>query len=46
MFIDLNKDKQSYSFPLNDLHTPIGKVSIETTKGPSQRINRPQDILD
>ena len=46
MFIVLNNDKQSYAIPLIDFHTHIGKVSIETTKGPSQRINRPQDILD
>jgi predicted TIM-barrel fold metal-dependent hydrolase len=35
-----------WALPLIDFHTHIGKVKIETTKGASQRINRPQDILD
>ena len=35
----------SHSIPLIDFHTHIGKVKIATTKGSSQRINQPQDIL-
>lgn len=46
MFTVLNEERQEYTIPLLDFHTHIGKVAIETTKGPSQRVNRPQDILD
>ena len=46
MFIVTDSDQSQWSIPLVDFHTHIGKVKIETTKGSSQRINRPQDILD
>ncbi len=46
MFIVLDADNKLWNIPLVDFHTHIGKVAIETTKGSSQRINRPQDILD
>ncbi|MFW9992336.1 MAG: amidohydrolase family protein, partial [Candidatus Odinarchaeota archaeon] len=32
--------------PLVDFHTHIGRVEIETTKGKSQRINSPREIID
>ncbi|MHA2174266.1 MAG: hypothetical protein ACXABI_05520 [Candidatus Hodarchaeales archaeon] len=34
------------SIPLVDFHTHIGKVTIATTKGKSQRINQPNDIIN
>ncbi len=46
MFTVIDDTNQAVSIPLVDFHTHIGKVAIETTKGASQRINRPQDILD
>lgn len=46
MFIVTDTDQSQWSIPLVDFHTHVGKVKIETTKGASQRINRPQDILD
>lgn len=46
MFTVIDGSNQEVSIPLADFHTHIGKVAIETTKGASQRINRPQDILD
>ena len=46
MFSVLDQEGQVWSIPLIDFHTHIGKVPIETTKGASQRINRPQDTLD
>ncbi|MHA1168451.1 MAG: amidohydrolase family protein [Candidatus Hodarchaeales archaeon] len=39
-------DIKGKSVPLVDFHTHIGKVSIETTKGKSQRVNNPKDIID
>lgn len=46
MLTVLDADNKLWHIPLIDFHTHIGKVAIETTKGASQRINRPQDILD
>ena len=37
---------KSTSLPLCDMHTHIGRVKIVTTKGESQRINQPQDIIN
>lgn len=42
----IDENSTTQNIPLVDFHSHIGKVAIETTKGPSQRINRPQDILD
>jgi len=40
-------ENQTQSFlPLVDAHTHIGRVKIETTKGTSQRVNRPLDIIN
>ena len=41
-----SENSKTWNIPLVDFHTHIGKVNIETTKGASQRINRPQDIID
>lgn len=42
---DVNSGKSSF-LPLFDIHTHIGRVKIQTTKGESQRINQPQDIVN
>lgn len=45
MFIIALEQGKSYYVPLIDFHTHIGKVKIETTKGKSQRVNSPQNII-
>ncbi|UCE13573.1 MAG: hypothetical protein JSV04_15515, partial [Candidatus Heimdallarchaeota archaeon] len=39
-------EEDPFLLPLVDFHTHIGRVKIETTKGASQRVNRPQDIIN
>jgi hypothetical protein len=46
LFTVIDEFGKTWSIPLIDFHTHIGKVPIETTKGSSHRTNRPQDILD
>ena len=46
IIVEKLNDGQPYYIPIVDFHTHIGKVSIETTTGKSQRINKPQDILE
>ncbi|MHA2343682.1 MAG: hypothetical protein ACXADW_17590 [Candidatus Hodarchaeales archaeon] len=46
MLIIVDQNDESHSIPLVDFHTHIGRVKIATTKGSSQRINQPQDILN
>ena len=46
MLVVFNEQKEKFSLPLVDNHTHIGRVKIETTKGTSQRVNRPQDIIN
>lgn len=46
LLVERKDDIQQYYIPIVDFHTHIGKVTIETTTGKSQRINRPQDILE
>ncbi|MHA2224331.1 MAG: amidohydrolase family protein [Candidatus Hodarchaeales archaeon] len=46
MIVVLNDQNKKSYLPLVDFHTHIGRVKIETTKGASQRVNRPQDILN
>ncbi len=46
MIIIFDEEGVSYAIPLVDFHTHIGRVKIATTKGSSQRINQPQDILN
>ncbi|MFX1508196.1 MAG: amidohydrolase family protein [Promethearchaeota archaeon] len=42
----LDDQDSPFQLPLVDFHTHIGRVKIETTKGASQRVNRPQDIIN
>lgn len=42
----LDEHDSPFPLPLVDFHTHIGRVKIETTKGASQRVNRPQDIIN
>ncbi|MFX1515384.1 MAG: amidohydrolase family protein [Promethearchaeota archaeon] len=42
----LDEHDSPFHLPLVDFHTHIGRVKIETTKGASQRVNRPQDIIN
>ncbi len=44
LLIPIN-EVDKYYLPLIDFHTHIGKVKIETTKGKSQRVNTPQQII-
>lgn len=46
MIIVLDEDNKPFFLPLVDFHTHIGRVKIVTTKGASQRVNRPQDIVN
>jgi predicted TIM-barrel fold metal-dependent hydrolase len=46
LLIIVDQNDESHSIPLVDFHTHIGRVKIATTKGSSQRINQPQDILN
>lgn len=46
MIIVLDEHNEPLFLPLVDFHTHIGRVKIETTKGASQRVNRPQDIVN
>lgn len=46
MIIVLDEHNKPLFLPLVDFHTHIGRVKIETTKGASQRVNRPQDIVN
>lgn len=46
MITVLTENQESFFIPLIDFHTHIGRVKIETTKGTSQRVNRPQDIIN
>jgi predicted TIM-barrel fold metal-dependent hydrolase len=46
LLIIVDQNGESHSIPLVDFHTHIGRVKIATTKGSSQRINQPQDILN
>ncbi|MFX1284250.1 MAG: amidohydrolase family protein [Promethearchaeota archaeon] len=46
MIVVLDEQDSPFHLPLVDFHTHIGRVKIETTKGASQRINRPQDIIN
>lgn len=47
MIVTLSEHEEDpFLLPLVDFHTHIGRVKIETTKGPSQRVNRPQDIIN
>ena len=43
---DEQNQNQPFILPLIDFHTHIGRVKIETTKGTSQRVNHPQDIIN
>lgn len=46
MIVVLDEHDSPFHLPLVDFHTHIGRVKIETTKGASQRVNRPQDIIN
>ncbi|MFX0183440.1 MAG: amidohydrolase family protein [Candidatus Hodarchaeota archaeon] len=46
MITVFGENQESCFIPLIDFHTHIGRVKIETTKGTSQRVNRPQDIIN
>ena len=46
MIVVLDDQGSPSYLPLVDFHTHIGRVKIETTKGASQRVNRPQDIIN
>ncbi|MHA2248111.1 MAG: amidohydrolase family protein [Candidatus Hodarchaeales archaeon] len=46
MIVIFGENKEQSFLPLVDMHTHIGRVKIETTKGTSQRTNRPQDIVN
>ncbi|MFX0125897.1 MAG: hypothetical protein ACFFAE_19910, partial [Candidatus Hodarchaeota archaeon] len=46
MIVVLDEHNSPFHLPLVDFHTHIGRVKIETTKGASQRVNRPQDIIN
>ncbi|MFX1546233.1 MAG: amidohydrolase family protein, partial [Promethearchaeota archaeon] len=46
MIVVLDEQGSPFHLPLVDFHTHIGRVKIETTKGASQRVNRPQDIIN
>ncbi len=46
MIVVLDEHDSPFHIPLVDFHTHIGRVKIETTKGASQRVNRPQDIIN
>ncbi|PWI47440.1 hypothetical protein CEE45_11530 [Candidatus Heimdallarchaeota archaeon B3_Heim] len=46
MLFIIDQNGVSHTIPLVDFHTHIGRVKIATTKGSSQRINQPQDILN
>lgn len=46
MIVVLDEHNSPFHLPLVDFHTHIGRVKIETTRGASQRVNRPQDIIN
>jgi predicted TIM-barrel fold metal-dependent hydrolase len=46
VIVVLDDQGTPFYLPLVDFHTHIGRVKIETTKGASQRVNRPQDIIN
>ena len=45
MIITLDTENRERCLPLVDFHTHIGRVKIETTKGASQRVNMPKEII-
>ncbi len=45
MIITLDKQNEERCLPLVDFHTHIGRIKIETTKGSSQRVNMPKNII-
>jgi len=45
LIVTLDNQDQTVFLPLVDFHTHIGRVKIETTKGSSQRVNMPKNII-
>lgn len=45
MIVTLDNQDKTIFLPLVDFHTHIGRVKIETTKGSSQRVNMPKNIV-
>jgi predicted TIM-barrel fold metal-dependent hydrolase len=45
LIVTLDRQGKPHYLPLVDFHTHIGRVKIETTKGSSQRVNMPKNII-